>query len=193
MEDWIQLFDGTQLFFMEGPQRIAETVTEEQIGHGLSLLCRYAGQCDAFYSVAEHSALMAHAVFRDTQDERLARCALFHDASEAFLPDIPRPLKVHLPDYYNMEAHLMQGICMGLGVEGVDMVGEEGSFKARLPRGVAEYDSRILVDEKAAIMTRGAHLVWASDSLEPLGVDIRCLSPADAKRFFMQTAEVFSR
>lgn len=190
MEDWIQLFDGTQLFFMVGPQKIADVVTIEQIAHGLGMLCRYAGQCDGFYSVAEHSALMAHWVFQRTTDRQLALAALLHDATEAFLPDVPRPIKVHLPDYYDMEARLMQGIMLKFDLQGISVVGEYGRRKVCLAPIVGEADNRILVDEKAAIMTQGDH-VWASDCLEPLGVDIKCLSPADAKAFFLQTYEVF--
>lgn len=192
MYDWIQLADGTQLFFMEGPEAIARTVTVEQIAQGLSMMCRYAGQCDRFYSVAEHSALMAHHIWFDTKDERLALAALFHDGTEAFLPDIPRPLKVHLPDYYDMEARLMEGISLKFGLSDLLQVhGEPGRRKVALHPTVASADSRILVDEKAAIMTKGNH-VWDSDSLEPLGVDVRGLSPADAKKYFLQTYEVFA-
>jgi len=61
--------------------------TVEDIAHGLAHVCRYAGQCDGFYSVAEHSMLVA-----DIADEHPLQ-ALLHDAAEAFMGDITRPLK----------------------------------------------------------------------------------------------------
>jgi uncharacterized protein len=64
------------------------------IAHALSKLCRYGGQCLSFYSVAEHSLLVA-----SKAPDHLKLVALMHDASEAYLLDIPRPIKRHLAGY----------------------------------------------------------------------------------------------
>jgi len=60
----------------------------EDIAHALSNLCRYTGHCREFYSVAEHSFWVSTQV---PEDYRLA--GLMHDASEAYLNDIAKPLK----------------------------------------------------------------------------------------------------
>lgn len=65
-----------------------EEVDIVDIAHHLSQLCRYTGATPRFYSVAEHSYLMSFAVPREHQ-----LCALLHDATEAYLGDIGRPLK----------------------------------------------------------------------------------------------------
>ncbi len=66
----------------------------EDIAHGLSMLCRFAGQCRSFYSVAEHSVLVAGEVERTNPDKpMLILEALLHDASEAYVGDIRSPLK----------------------------------------------------------------------------------------------------
>lgn len=71
------------------------------IAHSLSHLCRFAGHTCRFYSVAEHSVRVSFEV-----DARAALHALLHDASEAYLVDIPTPLKALLPEYRTLERRL---------------------------------------------------------------------------------------
>lgn len=61
------------------------------IANGLSLLCRFGGQIERFYSVAQHSLLVAALAPKEIRRE-----ALLHDASEAFLGDVIKPLKALL-------------------------------------------------------------------------------------------------
>lgn len=82
---WIQTFSGRQFFPLE-PR--VEDVCIEDIAHGLSNLCRYAGHCECFYSVAQHCLLVSRVVPREH-----ALRGLLHDASEAYLIDVPRPIK----------------------------------------------------------------------------------------------------
>jgi uncharacterized protein len=74
--------------------------TIEDIAHGLANICRYSGQCSEFYSVAEHSILVSE-VAKGFEFE-----ALMHDAAEAFLGDITRPLKQLLPDFKKIETEV---------------------------------------------------------------------------------------
>lgn len=70
-------------------------ITIEDIAHGLSRVCRFAGHCAGFLPVAEHSIAVARIVMTTDPDHALE--ALLHDASEAYLGDMPRPIK-HLPE-----------------------------------------------------------------------------------------------
>src|SRR6266403_91014 len=70
----------------------------EDIARGLSKICRFTGQIDPFYSVAEHSVEVMHLV---PQELKLA--ALLHDASEAYLSDLSRPFKLGLTEYRQVE------------------------------------------------------------------------------------------
>lgn len=66
-----------------------------EIAHSLSRLCRYAGHTPHLYSVAQHSMAVATAVVETSvgNDPWLVLAALLHDASEAYLVDIPAPIK----------------------------------------------------------------------------------------------------
>lgn len=96
--DWIQTFTGRQ-FWPIDPR--PEDVEIEDIAHALSLLCRFTGHVREFYSVAQHSVLVACLV--EEQHPDLALAALLHDASEAYLVDVPRPIKPFLDGYRIIE------------------------------------------------------------------------------------------
>lgn len=79
----------------------------EDIARSLSMQCRFNGHCRRFYSVAEHSVNTAIVAEHLAPETRLvAVFALLHDASEAYLCDIPRPLKSEFPNYLNWEKAL---------------------------------------------------------------------------------------
>lgn len=72
--------------------------TIEDIALSLSNLCRYSGQVGKFYSIAQHCYHVSYAI-----DQRYALDGLLHDGVEAFMVDVPTPLKVLLPDYKALE------------------------------------------------------------------------------------------
>lgn len=73
--------------------------TLSDIAGALSKICRFGGQIDYFYSVAEHSVHCFDQADRDGASPAVCRLALFHDAAEAFIGDVVKPLKVMLPEY----------------------------------------------------------------------------------------------
>lgn len=89
----------------------------EDIALGLSHMCRYAGQCKAFYSVAEHSVL----VYRITcelwpNDLEVQWAALLHDSTEAYVCDLPTQIKLLVPAYRKIEDGLAQKIYRRFGI-----------------------------------------------------------------------------
>jgi hypothetical protein len=87
----------------------------EMVAHALSQICRFSGHCNSFYSVAQHSVIIAYSVASARGD--LALPALLHDASEAFLNDLTRALK-HSPEmkpYRDLEANFQARLLMKFG------------------------------------------------------------------------------
>lgn len=86
-----------------------ETILIEDIAHSLSMQCRFGAHLPEFYSVAQHS----YSCSLITLGCKLE--ALMHDASEAYLLDIPKPIKQRLLNYKEIEDGLMKVIADKFG------------------------------------------------------------------------------
>ena len=80
-----------------------EMIRIEDIAHALASLPRFGGHLNRHYSVAQHSVMCA--MRAATIEDK--RAALLHDGSEAYILDIPTPIKAKLPDYKMYENNLM--------------------------------------------------------------------------------------
>ena len=80
------------------------------IAHALSLLCRAGGHFAHFYSVGQHCLNCAAEAAARGYSPRVVALCLLHDASEAYLSDITRPVKAHLARYLAIEANLQNAI-----------------------------------------------------------------------------------
>lgn len=108
-DTWIQTFSGRK-FWPLAPS--AKDVLIKDIAHALSLTCRFTGHCSHFYSVAEHSILVA-----DLMDESdYAIFGLMHDAAEAYLPDIAAPIKSHIQGFREIEDRVIEAIYRRYGL-----------------------------------------------------------------------------
>lgn len=81
-----------------------EDIKIEDIAHSLSNVCRYGGHSPKFYSVAQHCVICSYE--EGSVLEKLE--FLLHDASEAYLADMPRPIKRNMPNYIEMEDGLLE-------------------------------------------------------------------------------------
>lgn len=90
----------------------SELICIEDIAHALSMQPRFGGHLPVFYSVAQHCVQVCWSVWPEI---RLS--ALLHDASEAYLIDVPRPVKDQLPNYREIEDRLMHVISWKFGFE----------------------------------------------------------------------------
>lgn len=139
---WLQTFTGRRFWPLD-PK--AEEIDIRDIAHALSNQCRFAGHTTDFYSVAQHSVRVSFVV-----PPELALCGLLHDASEAYLLDIPRPLK-RLPmfePYREYEERLMH------------MIAEKFGFTWPMPEEIRAADDNLLMDEAKSLI-RGPKDDWA--------------------------------
>lgn len=169
--DWMQLYSGAK-FYPLAPR--VEDIDLRDIAHALSLLCRYGGHVERFYSVAEHCVLMSLAV-----EPQNALHALLHDATEAYIVDVPRPLKRQLAGYRDIED--MIWVC----------IAQRFLIELAVPEEVKIADNRILLDERDNLMPNTKYS-WEADTVySPFGVPIVGWSPEYAeKRYLERMAEL---
>lgn len=124
-----------------------DTLLLEDIAHALSNQCRFGGHAPVFYSVAQHSVLCAIKCQALYGDRLLTRTALFHDAAEAYLQDVVRPIKQRLPEYYKIEGRLER------------VLADKFDFLSPLPKEIKDIDSSMLCTEGAQFFG-GQDLKW---------------------------------
>ncbi len=104
--EWQETYTGK--FYSMDPR--SEEVRIEDIAHGLSLICRYAGQCKHFYSVAQHCLNVYHDLKNLGYDKKIQLMGLLHDATEIYISDLPRPFKISIPEYKQAEEKIEKAI-----------------------------------------------------------------------------------
>lgn len=109
----------------------SEMICVEDIAHALASMPRFGGHLNKRYSVAQHSVRCCEAAL-GLEDKK---AALMHDASEAYMLDIPTPIKAKLPDYKKYEANLM------------DFIANKFGFQFPLSDAVHAIDREMLLDE----------------------------------------------
>ena len=92
---WISTSRVPQFDFLKPKE---QDIHIEDIAHALSLSCRFGGHGRFFYSVAEHCVLVSLLCEMEEADDTTCLAALLHDAEEAYLPDIPSPIKACMPE-----------------------------------------------------------------------------------------------
>lgn len=109
--DWIITHQQVRFYPLD-PR--PDEVNLEDIAHALSNQCRWAGHTRIFYSVAQHAVMVAELVERIAP--HLALMALHHDSSEAYLVDVPRPIKPLFEGYNAAEGRIIAAIETALSI-----------------------------------------------------------------------------
>lgn len=167
--DWMMTYTGRKFFPLD-PR--AEDIDLRDIAWGLAHQCRYNGHGRFFYSVAEHSVLMS----RHFSETLPSREALLHDAAEAYIGDVIRPLKRSLPQFVEIEANLERVIFARFNLPAI------------LRDEIKAADTAILTDERNRLFDPEVCEAHGWSARERLGVHIEGWSPVDAFGLFMQRA-----
>ena len=145
-----------------------EDIDIEDIAHALSHVCRFAGHVREFYSVAQHSVLVSYRVPREHQ-----LAALLHDASEAYVGDVTRPLKPLIPGYSSIEVGVMSAVLSRFGLP------------TEIPSCVHRADMQMLATERRDLMPQDDSRWPCLAGIDPHDEMIAPWSPASAKRMFL--------
>lgn len=149
-----------------------EHIRAEDIAHALSLLCRGGGHIRYFYSVGQHSMNCAREAAARRYSGRVVLACLLHDASEAYISDIIRPVKKHLANYLEIESMMMDAILTHFGI---------GDLSEEERGNVRQVDDEMLLHELHELMP-GSEI----DGLPKLAA-----VPDFAKRSFEEVEETF--
>lgn len=181
--DWMETFTGRRFYPLEPNP---DDICIEDIAHVLSMICRFGGHCKRFYSVAQHSCLVADLVLgyhsRHAEPPSLVLDALMHDSAEAYVGDVIRPIKRGNPLYGSAETAVAKCI--------------ERVFMVRLvhpmPEVVKWADNVMLKNEHAQLM-HGRNEWPSCDQAEGPEVLIDCWGQDRAEFEFMTMFELWSR
>ena len=174
----------------------ASEVNVRDIARSLAAACRYQGQIGirtgfTFYSVAEHSVIVSQYVEalavergRAHLARRAARIALMHDASEAYVADVSRPLKysADMRGYRKIEDRVQRAVLEHFDLHALVMMPGEAAWIAAL---IKEVDNRILIDEARAFMNGPDEEDWITRWGQPLECKIAGLPTRRAEYVFL--------
>ena len=145
----------------------------QDIARALANTCRFGGHCRSFYSVAQHSVIVSELVEQRGGDPEDVFAALMHDAGEAYLGDMPHPLKHRSAlgeAFKHAEKHLEQAL--------------QARFKIKpdVPE-IKRADRALLATERRAFSAEDWH--WPElEGIEPLDLHLTAWSPDEAAARF---------
>ncbi|WP_162094736.1 phosphohydrolase [Pseudomonas chlororaphis] len=145
----------------------ANLIEPRDITHSLALLCRFNGHTREFYSVAQHSCMVADLV---PDEDKLA--ALLHAATETYLGNTGRPLKERV--HVDAEDWIWHCICTRFNLD------------RKLPVTVRHADLVALATERRDLMPTDPAIWDCLVGIEPMVEIIRPWSAAEARTTYHQ-------
>jgi 5'-nucleotidase len=143
------------------------------IARALANVCRFGGHCRSFYSVAQHSVIVSELVEERGGDVEDVFAALMHDATEAYLGDMPHPIKHRSPlgeAFKAAEDHLEE------------VIRARFAIKPDVPE-IKRADRALLATERRAFSAENWH--WPElDGVAPLDLELTAWAPDEAERAF---------
>lgn len=158
----VETFSGQ---FVDTKRPQADTIVIEDIAHALAATCRYGGHCRSFYSVAEHSVFCSLRVERKGYGRDLQIAALHHDDAEAYLSDIPRPMKSLLGAAY---ARLTERMDAAI-VEALELTGIQNDFHHPAVKDADNW--ALFVEARHLLPSQGRHWFNGDQGAATWGLD----------------------
>ena len=177
---WIQTYSGVKFDFDNFTD---DDLKLEDIAHSLGMQCRVRGHCSVFYSVAQHSVLVSQ-VAEALGGRGAGQWGLLHDAAEAYVGDIPTPMKTE--EDQKREGVLMARIADKFGLPNLNV-----PMNGHINTVVKHADKLLLATEKRDLMPNIG--IWESiEGIEPLMDVIKPISPkASVTLFHKRFKELF--
>lgn len=171
----IRLWSG-RLFDLANPK--PDQFCLEDIANALAKICRFNGHVKKFYSVAEHSIhCLDHAIFSGLSVEAQIAC-LFHDATEAFVGDMVKPLKIMIPQYSEIETRIEKVIEEKFNIDFT----KTRRLVHDIDCSLLEAERSFLFDQKTSLFER---LIVQPTVFKP---DFKCFLPGEATTEFLDRA-----
>jgi uncharacterized protein len=152
-----------------------EQLDAGDIARALANQCRFGGHCRVFYSVAQHSVIVSRLVEQRGGDAEDAFAALMHDAAEAYLGDMPHPLKHRSP----------LGAAFKAAEDDLERaLRDRFRIKPDVPE-IKRADRALLASERRAFSAETWH--WPElEGVEPLDIALEAWPPDEAARAFAE-------
>lgn len=179
--DWFQTFTGRRFYLLDPKP---EDIDIFDIAHALSNVCRFGGHVKEFYSVAQHSVHVAWELMRWMADPDVVLWGLLHDAAEAYVGDMVRPLKKspEMAAFSVAEDAIMAAVCDRFGLS------------REMPEGVIAADEILLMTEKRDLFIAGRN-DWSDyyKSITPLEETVEPWDSARAEMMFLSSFSLYSQ
>lgn len=160
----ILTFSGSYFNYLAG----GNAVLIDDIAHALANICRFGGHTREFYSVAQHSVIVSNIVPKED-----ALWGLLHDAAEAYMGDMTRPLKDLMPGFKEIEKRVEAEIFELMGLKG------------GIPPSVKYADLVMLATERRDLMPEQQERWALLDGIQPLTETIDPWPPRHAEHEFV--------
>lgn len=160
----------------------ADLITTLDIAHALSLICRFNGHCTRHYSVAQHSLLVADIVESQGHGPEIQLLALLHDAAEAYVGDMVRPLKEGM----RAHAHSIGDVCIyALTEERVwQAICQRFHLDPILPAIVKHADMIALATERRELLPDHPSVWDCLHGITPHNSELPAWTPSQARQAF---------
>jgi len=156
-----------------------EQIDIKSIAAALSKICRFGGHCPKFYSVAEHCILAERLALRHGFQGEALDAVFLHDAAEAFIGDMVKPLKIMVPEFQAIESRIEAAIETRFGVD----------FEKWQPV-IKRFDRAMLKCEKLSMWPDDSEQWSGFSEIDAADVTLNFWSHERAEYNFLRIAEV---